>query len=178
MRNRFLILSLVAATLFACSSDSMNTEDSMDLSKRSKDKTISFKVVNLEGNYNFTGSASCPTILNAIGQETVPHLGLSTAFEEWCINGDPASVVGERKITITAANGDELYGYHTTIQWTSETTFEETLVIDGGSGRFANACGTFMEYVEVSPTSPVEGTFILNIEQGILTFTEDCEDRR
>ena len=176
MKNRFLILFVVAATLFACSSDSMNTEDSMDLSKRSKDKTISFKITDLEGNYTLSGSASCPGILNANGQETVPHLGLSTVFEEWCFNPLIENDLGTRSITITAANGDELYGYHTTILWTSPTTFEETLVIDGGSGRFENACGTFMEYVEISPISPVEGTFVLNIEQGTLTFTDDCEE--
>jgi len=175
MKNRILILSVLMATLFACSTDSMNTEESA-LSKKSKDKTKSFKVINVEGSYALSGSALCPFILNANGQGTIPHLGLSTLSEEWCNNGD-SDDLGTRTITITSANGDELYGYHTTILWTSPTTFEETLIIDGGSGRFENACGTFMEYVEITPPSPQgEGTFTLNIEEGTLTFTDDCEE--
>ncbi len=175
MKNRILILSVFMATLFACSSDSMNTEDSI-LSKKSKEKTKSFKVVNLEGNYEFSGDASCPVILLAEGQGTVPHLGLSALSETWCFNGDPNNL-GTRTITITAANGDELYGYHTTIDFDGQNgRFTETLVIDGGSGRFENACGTFIENVEISnPNGP--GTFTLNIEEGTLTFTDDCKER-
>jgi len=178
MKNRILILSVFMATLFACSSDSMSTEDSI-LSKKSKEKTKSFKIVNLEGNYAFSGSASCASILNATGQGTVPHLGLSNVSEEWCVNGDPAFELGDRSITITAANGDELYGYHTTIDFDLENgRFTETLVIYDGSGRFKNACGTFVENVVVSfpPDENGEGTFTLNIEEGTLTFTDDCED--
>jgi hypothetical protein len=162
------------ATLFACSTDSMNTEESA-LSKKSKDKTKSFKVVNLEGNYAFSGDASCPTILLAEGQGTVPHLGLSALSETWCYNGNPNNL-GTRTITFTAANGDELYGYHTTIDFDGQNArFTETLVIYDGSGRFKNACGTFTENVEISnPAGP--GTFILNIEEGTLTFTGDCKD--
>ena len=179
MKNRILILLVVAATLFACNSDSMNTEDGIILSKRSKDKTISFKIMNLEGNYEFTGSALCPSILSANGQGTVPHLGLSMLSEEWCNNGDPNDL-GTRTIIITAANGDELHGYHSSIDFDIQTGFfTETLVIDGGTGRFTNACGTFVENVQVSfPPENGKGTFTLNIVEGTLSFTEDCDGRR
>ncbi len=97
------------------------------------------------------------------------HLGHSTMLEEWCSN-DPADL-GTRSITITAANGDELRGSHSSIVFinNSPTTFVETLNFNGGTGRFENAAGVFIETVVVTEETPFNGTFVMSGE-GTITY--------
>ena len=172
MRNRFLILSLLVATLFACSTDLMINDDltnqkevNLQSNKAAVERPI--KINKVEGDYSlFPGNGQTCTelVLNATGEGTISHLGLSTLFEEWCFNGSPDDL-GTRSITIIAANGDELRGTHSTILWTSPTSFEETLNFDGGTGRFENATGVFIESVVITPDeSGVSGTFVLSGE--------------
>lgn len=171
MKNRFLILSLLVATLFACSTDSMINDDlsnqeegNLQSNKSTVDRPI--KINKVEGDYNLfpgDGTTCSELVLNAIGEGTISHLGQSVLFEEWCFNGSQEDL-GTRSITITAANGDELRGTHSTILWTSPNSFEETLNFDGGTGRFENATGVFYESVVITPGSPVYGTFVLSGE--------------
>lgn len=77
--------------------------------------------------------------------------------------------LGTRTFTITAANGDVIHGTINFIQWTSETTFEEVVVFDGGTGRFENATGEFNESVVVVWDTEVSGTFTA-IGEGTLTY--------
>jgi len=177
MKNRILILMLSVATLFACSSDSLindevnlsNQEVNLETSSLKKAVARPFKIKKVVGTWSsFPGDGnSCSAIvLNALGEGTVTHLGLSTMFEEWCWNG-LADDLGTRTLKITAANGDELWGTHNFILWTSATTFEEVLVFDGGTGRFENATGEFNESVEITyadPNNPFYGTFTLSGE--------------
>jgi hypothetical protein len=175
MKNRILILTLSVITLFACTSDTLITDDN-NLFKNDNNLTQRkaverpFKIKKVTGTwYNFLGDGvSCSAVvLNAVGEGTVTHLGHSTLFEEWCFNGN-GNDLGTRTLTITAANGDELWGNHTFIQWNSDfTAFEEVLVFDGGTGRFENASGEFNESVEVTyddPNNPFYGTFTLSGE--------------
>ena len=120
MRNRFLILFVVAATLFACNSDSMISDDFNETAEK-KDKSFPFKVVKMAGTYEFgpdfeTSIEICnaTTGLIAEGEGNIAHLGLTTVLEEWCWNAgfSPSGEIdlGKRYVTFTAANGDELYG--------------------------------------------------------------------
>ncbi len=45
---------------------------------------------------------------------------------------------------IAAANGDELFGTYDGVM-TGETSFAETMVVTGGTGRFGGASGTVEE---------------------------------
>lgn len=170
MRNRFLILSLVAATLFACSSDSMINDDFNETAQ--KRKGVPFKVKKLEGTYTLGGNATCAT-LTAIGEGTVSHLGKSALLEEWCWDGNQKpepepEEIGERSVTFTAANGDMLHGKIMSIRWEG-LTFTEEVDITGGTGRFANADGTFTETVVISDPTPGFGTFTYSAE-GTITY--------
>ena len=180
MKNRILILSVLVATLFACSSDSMINDDINLTSQKEEVNSMSnkkaverpFKIKKVEGTYSFFpgNSDPCPDLsLNAIGEGTVTHLGKSTLFEEWCWTGAPDDL-GTRSITIIAANGDELRGTHSTILFTSATSFVETLNFDGGTGRFENATGVFIETVVLTEDTPggFTGTFVLSGEGTII----------
>lgn len=170
MKNRILILTVLAATLFGCTSDSMINDDQEVFNLKAKKKAVErpFKIKKVEGTYSFFGGdgVSClaPLALNAIGEGTITHLGRSTMFEEWCSNAPDD--LGTRSITITAANGDELRGYHSTIQFigANPTTFVETLNFDGGTGRFKNATGVFIETVVVFEDDQFTGTFVMSGE--------------
>ena len=172
MRNRFLILSVVMATLFACSSDSMSTDD-MNKPGGERATPVNFKIKNLEGTYTLgPGDDSCgPNFLIARGEGTVSHLGKSMVLEDWCfdqtIPNDPGT---KRSVIFVAANGDELWSNDGTVQWTSPLSFVEEFEFIGGTGRFSNASGTFTETVEISPPDAQgAGTFTLNSE-GTLTY--------
>ncbi len=185
MRNRFLILFLVVATLFACSSDSMSTDD---MNKPGGERP--FKAKNLEGTFEF-GPGVEPSIgcdgkdftgqdlfgLIAEGEGTIPHLGLSTVIEEWCWSIPDLFVnenLGDRKVTFTAANGDMLVGEITSIVYPGLengdfSVFIEEVNITGGSGRFENACGTITQTVvtaeDETQTPPnTTGTFTYSAE--------------
>ncbi|QBA64612.1 hypothetical protein [Muriicola soli] len=175
MRKRFVILTVLAATLFACTSDAEFNDDLELINQEVNLKAAKerpFKIKKVEGTYNFFPGDGAPCLalsLNASGEGTMTHLGRSTMFEEWCSNG-PADL-GTRTIIITAANGDELRGYHTTIDFINDspTTFVETLIFDGGTGRFENATGVFIETVVVTEASESSGTFVMSGE-GTITY--------
>jgi hypothetical protein len=178
MRKRFVILTALAATLFACTSDSVINDDldlinqEVKLKASEEPQERPFKIKKVEGTYSFfpgDGESCSALVLNAIGEGTMTHLGRSTMFEEWCSDGP--GVLGTRTITITAANGDVLRGYHTTIDFiaTDPTTFVETLIFEGGTGRFVNAAGVFRETVVVNEESDSNGTFVMSGE-GTITY--------
>lgn len=183
MKNRILILSVLVATLVACSSDSMVNDD-INLSNQkegvnsmSKKKAVErpFKIKKATGDFIFfPGDGDpCPAIvLNALGEGTVTHLGLSTMFEEWCWNGQLYDL-GTRTLTLTAANGDVLYAAATTIVWTSPLTFEEDFTFVGGTGRFENVEIDdeidFKESVEITFETEFNGTYIMSSE-GTITY--------
>ncbi|TRO66825.1 hypothetical protein [Christiangramia sabulilitoris] len=178
MKNRILVLILSIATLYACSSDSLITDEAnltnqqVDLRSNPIEKAVTrpFKI-KAEGDFSlFPGDGvTCPAIvLNAPGEGTATHLGFITMFEEWCFNGE-GNNLGTRTLTLTAANGDELHGTHSYILWTSPTSFEEVLVFDGGTGRFENATGEFNESVVITFDTEFSGTFTMSGD-GTLTY--------
>lgn len=179
MRNRYLILSVVVATLFACSSDSMSTDD-MNKPGGVRATPINIKINKVEGTYNFNPVEDCQAVtLTATGDGIVSHLGPSSLIEQWCFDGNIGNLgnVGDRTITITAANGDLLEGTHTSVSYDpgiDPSVFVEEFMITGGTGRFSNASGTFTETVVISfPPVNGAGTFTLSGEGTIIYNTKD-----
>jgi len=175
MKNRILILTVLAATLFACSSDSMINDDNEVVNLKAEKKAVErpFKIKKAQGTFNiFPGDGvSCSAlVLNAPGEGNVTHLGRSTLFEEWCWSG-AADDLGTRSLIISAANGDELWATPSEVEFTSDFTFEEVTIIDGGTGRFANATGEFTEFVEIvnGDESGLFGTYSLRAV-GTITY--------
>jgi hypothetical protein len=76
-------------------------------------------------------------LVDAAGNAT--HLGRFTVTADWTL----AATGNFGTSTWTAANGDELYTSFTRSRVPPSLTFTETHTITGGSGRFANASGTF-----------------------------------
>jgi len=176
MKNRILILTVLAATLFACSSDSMINDDQEVFNLKAEKKAVErpFKIKKAQGTFIIIpvfDPLSCPAlVLNAPGEGNVTHLGRSTLFEEWCWSGAPDDV-GTRSLIITAANGDELWATPSEVMFTSDFTFEEVTIINGGTGRFEHATGEFREFVEITfgDESELFGTFSLSAV-GTITY--------
>lgn len=176
MKNRILILTVLAATIFGCTSDSMINDDQEVFNLKAKKKAVErpFKIKKAQGTFTITpvfDPSSCPAlVLNATGEGNVAHMGLSTLFEEWCWSGAPDDV-GTRSLIITAANGDELWATPKEVLFTSETTFEEVTIINGGTGRFKYATGEITEFVEIvnGDETGFFGTFTLRAV-GTITY--------
>ena len=190
MKKRILILSVLVAILFACSSDSMVNDDinlsnqNEEVNSMSEKKAVErpFKIKKSTGDFIFFpgNNDACPVVLNADGEGTVTHLGLSTMFEEWCWNGELHDL-GTRTLTLTAANGDELYAEAKTIVWTSPFTFEEEFNFTGGTGRFENVeideeCDDeidceydFKQFIEIAFEGDFNGTYTMSAE-GTITY--------
>jgi len=189
MKNRFLILVVVAATLFACSGDSMISDDFNETAEK-KQKSFPLKVIKMAGTYEFgpgfeTSIEDCAatTGLIAEGEGNIAHLGLTTVLEEWCWNagfsGSGEIDLGKRYVTFTAANGDELWGEIESIDYPGfvfPTSFDfsvfiEEVTIIGGSGRFENACGNIIQTVVTTPDASTEPS----LTEGFGTFTYSAE---
>ncbi len=178
MKNRILTLSVLAATLFACTSDSVindeiNLTSQTELKSKKKAVERPFKI-RAAGTFITTfvfDPETCPALaLSAPGEGNATHMGRSILLEEWCWSGAPMDL-GTRSLIITAANGDELWATPSTIVFTSDTTFEEVAIIEGGTGRFENAKGEFLESVSLIFGDETElfGTYSL-IGEGTITY--------
>jgi hypothetical protein len=94
----------------------------------------------LEGD-TFGGRCSVPSqwISTSSGSGVISHLGRVSWTTEHCFQLF-AGTFGDAELVITAANGDRILGTYDGIM-TGSTTVAETLVITGGTGRFAGATG-------------------------------------
>lgn len=119
----------------------------------------------------FGGRCSVPSqwISTMSGTGTISHLGEVSWSTEHCYQLFTGTF-GDAELVITAANGDKLYGTYGGVM-TGETTFVESMVITGGTGRFAEATGTVAESGWFNPdTGYMEVT-------GRGTITYDASDR-
>ena len=93
----------------------------------------------------FGGRCSVPSqwISRMSGTGTISHVGRVSWTTEHCFQLF-AGTFGDADLVITAANGDKLYGTYEGVM-TGETTWVETLIITGGTGRFEGASGTVAE---------------------------------
>lgn len=172
MKNRFLILCLVLATLFACNSDSMGI-DGLDETAE-KRSGVPFKAKKIVGTYEVglppNGNGECGPLpsLTATGLGTISHLGKSSIIEKWCFDGDPGFEYGRRTITLTAANGDIISGEVEVISYDLETrVLIEKVTNLSGDGRFANVEGEFTQTIVIGPEEPAgsgKGQFTYSAE--------------
>ena len=119
----------------------------------------------------FGGRCSVPSqwISTMSGTGTISHLGTVSWTTEHCFQLF-AGTFSDADLVITAANGDKLYGTYDGVM-TGETTYVETMVITGGTGRFAGATGTVDESGWFDPvTGYMEVT-------GLGTITYDASNR-
>ena len=93
----------------------------------------------------FDGRCSVPSqwISSMAGTGVVSHLGQVAWSTEHCFQA-ATGTFGDAQLVITAANGDQLFGTYDGVM-TGETTFAETMVVTGGTGRFTEASGTVAE---------------------------------
>jgi hypothetical protein len=97
------------------------------------------------GGDTFDGRCSQPSqwVSTSAGSGLMSHLGRVSWTLEHCYQLF-AGTFSDAELVITAANGDRLIGTFDGAM-TGETTFAETLIITGGSGRFAGASGAIEE---------------------------------
>jgi hypothetical protein len=94
-----------------------------------------------------TPTSNCQLTNAETGTAQVTHLGRSTMESnevvELCVNPEGAEITGQ--FTITAANGDLVFGTYETLGHlnfdTNEVTFSGQFTITGGTGRFEGASG-------------------------------------
>ena len=130
-------------------------------------KDVPFKGT-VSGGFTSTPPVACNSTvtISAGGQAT--HLGNYTWESTHNVNvcSSPFVVTGG-SVTLTAANGDQLYGTYTGtshfIDATPVLAFDITITITGGTGRFENATGTIEVTGEAdtstgSSTATMDGT--------------------
>jgi hypothetical protein len=91
--------------------------------------------VPFEGSLTIIPQDSTGTMTAITG--VVSHLGACTGCS---MLSNPQTLTG--MFTLTAANGDQIFGQSMNGVFTSTGSFTENIVITGGTGRFANATGT------------------------------------
>lgn len=108
--------------------------------------------------YDTTNPRGCPaadflspvpftSTLTASGRAT--HLGAFTVSATHC---ESLGVSSNGQMTLTAANGDQLFGTYATT-WAAvgdRVVVEGDLVLDGGTGRFTHATGTLKQHHLIS----------------------------
>ena len=118
----------------------------------------------------FTSGGAFPVFVQSMsGTGHATHLGRFTVTTEWHVNVLTYPVEATGSFTLTAANGDTLFGTTTGLATVVEDIayIQETHTITDGTGRFAGATGTFVagrvlvQATGVS-TSSFEGTIDLH----------------
>ena len=150
MRNghiRFLMVTVVAgalsaATVSAAAGQGVERPIREDLAGYTTDIVLS---PSFPGGDTFDGRCSQPSqwISTSAGSGVISHLGQVSWTTEHCYQLF-AGTFGDAELVVVAANGDKLFGTYDGVM-TGETTFAETMIITGGTGRFSGASGTIEE---------------------------------
>jgi hypothetical protein len=171
--DRFAQVLLVVALLVATTATAANAESQErpireDLSGYTVGIVYADDFVNGD---TFGGRCSRPSqwISTSTGGGEVSHLGRVAWTTEHCFQLSTGTF-GDANLVITAANGDRLFGTYDGFM-TGETTFAETLIVTGGTGRFAGAAGTIDE---TGWFDPVTGYMEI---AGIGSITYDASNR-
>ena len=94
-----------------------------------------------------------PVLTETAGSGQLTHLGRSTIGTTHCANDSGGAFNG--RITLTAANGDQLLATYTaqTVSMSEGLLVQQMTgtFVDGGTGRFTHATGTFTAMVFVRP---------------------------
>ena len=138
MKTKQSILSYIAASLMAATMISVTTPAS------AKDQ-VPFKGVVAGSVISITPLDECHQLSEAVNGGNATQLGRFTGTAEFVLNVCDLTYVGT--YVFTAANGDSISGplsgslTPTDVQGVFDNT--EIAFITGGTGRFANATGTF-----------------------------------
>ncbi len=119
----------------------------------------------LEASETHTHTGTGTVLIHGVGTGTATHLGRFTL--DFDLVGDLATLATETSLTLTAANGDALTatatGQATLAADFLSLTHVESATITGGTGRFADATGSFvLERVidlAAGPPYPSTGSF-------------------
>jgi len=129
----------------------------------------------------FGGRCTVPSdwVIGFWAEGNLPHIGMVTALVSHCSQVDfstGTATYGDGILELIAPNGDEIRGsYHSGTSGPQSATvvwWQDTFVLDGGTGRFANASGGGVE----------GGTF--DLATGVLEYeltgviSYDASDRR
>lgn len=114
-----------------------------------------------------SGPSQWVSTFSGTGYET--HLGKVTWSSEHCFQMVTGTFTDAR-VVITSANGDKVYAtYHGVM--TGETTWTDSLVFTGGTGRFAGATGSLAETGWYDPATGYMET------SGVGTISYDASER-
>lgn len=145
MRTWFVavvVVALLAAALPVAAGNSTERPINEDLSGYLLSLEMS---PTFPGGDTFDERCSRPSqwVSTSAGSGVMSHLGRVSWTLEHCYQLF-AGTFSDAEVVITAPNGDQLWGTFDGIM-TSETTFAETLIITGGTGRFTGASGSIEE---------------------------------
>jgi hypothetical protein len=171
MRNVLLCLSVLAA---ACSGETPTspTTSSPTTDRAATNEARAATELPLQGSFvgqefqQFQPPSTLFARVAARGNAT--HLGLFTLALDATVDLLTATAVGT--ITLTAANGDQIFATHTgrvVGQVEGGLNIEETATITGGTGRFAGATGSytaprFHDSATLATDGSIQGTISLN----------------
>lgn len=180
MKNKLLIIALIASVVAGCTKSANNNIVSPDTNKSVSDNTqlpdgVASKSTArpFKGSlsYQINASLNLPcncgpmgTVGDFEGKGTVTHMGLLRAKNKTCVapiivNGN---YVGNRIVpqcaSFVAANGDEIYcnipAYDLYFTANGVATGILEAEFTGGTGRFANATGSFSGTMTVPLSNP------------------------
>lgn len=146
-----LLLLLIVIVLTSCVNEMTDPYQPTDLMKSGKIIEKDLELINIIGGfYAEPDPKACTTtgmIMVVYGKGNGTHLGNFTLSERYCMNeyAEPQIFVNAY---FTAANGDQIY-YFAIERWLEEETgvSHARYIIDGGTGRFENATGEFVNTV-------------------------------
>jgi hypothetical protein len=157
MKHSCIVFLVATLALSGCVQETMTEVElertTINAKKPDTITTQDVKMVPIEGfstghGWFNPGRTNCPPgslPLDAAGAGEARHTGEFEIFYEHCSFAqiDPTNPTYVGKATVTAANGDELHLTYNGMA-TSLTSFLEFNTIDGGTGRFENATGSFV----------------------------------
>jgi hypothetical protein len=166
MKN--LLLFAIIFMLAGCADEMINENFDDNLLKSGKMIEKDFEMLNLNCYFIYEPipDACSPSGMQGIitGEATASHLGLCRVIERYCVdeNGFPVSYI---EGYFTAANGDKVFYLEPYDVWEENGVSCAAIKISGGTGRFENAEGEFVnryivDWVNQTIASDIKGTII------------------
>lgn len=184
MRKTTLLIHTIVISFIACAflltgcestmvsetQDELLTDNSItEMSSVKTSKMIPYKgIFSGSGGYD-ASRTDCPegTLpISGTGSGVVSHVGKVDVYYSHCsyflVDQNNPTYIDGYGIT-TAANGDQIFGTYTG-SITGFDSFIDIVTITGGTGRFENISGSFIEYGEVALTSETTFDYVITME--------------
>jgi len=158
------------STMVSETQDELLTGNSIaEMSSVKTSKMIPYKgIFSGSGGYDVSRTDCPPGTLpiNGTGSGVASHFGKVDVYYSHCsyylVDQTNFTYIDGYGIT-TAANGDQIFGtYSGSI--TGPDSFQDVVTITGGTGRFENISGSFIEYGEVAFTSETTFDYEITLE--------------